>query len=134
MPFLLDTSALSEPLKRSPKAAFMRRLGEVPAREIFTSSVCLMELRYGCSLRGNDGLWERIQQVILAHVRVLPFSGAEATRCGDLLALLSRSGTQIGTEDTQIGATALVHHCHVVTFNKKHFEKIPGLRIENWLD
>jgi hypothetical protein len=83
----LDASALGEPLKRSPKPSFMRRLGEASAGGIRTSSACLMDSRCGCSLRGNDGLWERIQQVILAHVRILPFGEEEAGRCGDLLAL-----------------------------------------------
>lgn len=112
----------------------MRRLGEIPAHDLYTSTICLMEMRYGSSLRDSGELWERISQEILPHASLLPFGREEAIKCGDVLAQLSKNGTPIGIEDTQIGATALVHNCTVVTFNEKHFEKIPGLKVETWLD
>lgn len=131
MPYLLDTSALSEPLRRSPNTRFMDRLARASPSDLFTSAVCVMELRLGAALR-PDALWTRIADEILSKVRILAFGEEEAMRCGELLADLSRAGTPIGVEDSQIGATALVHGLAVVTFNRKHFDRIPRLPVEDW--
>lgn len=132
MPYLLDTSALSEPLRRVPNPAFMERLARVASADILTSTVCVMELRFGAALRSDAGLWTRITEDVLSGIRVIAFGEDEALRCGMLLAELSRAGTPIGVEDSQIGATALVHGLAVVTFNRKHFDRIPGLAVEDW--
>ena len=133
MRLLLDTTALSEPMRKLPDPGFMARLARVPSADLFTSSVCVMELRYGCALKKDAGLWKRIAREILAAVQILPFGEAEAQRCGDVLAALSKSGEPIGVEDSQIAATALVHGLVVVTANVKHFRRISGLAVENWL-
>src|SRR5438105_4172589 len=134
MPFLLDTSALSEAVRRRPREGFMTRLKTTSSDDLFTSTVCIMELRYGCALRRDLKLWEGLEQNVLNLVRALPFGPQEAVRCGELLAELSQKGIPIGLEDTQIGATALVHGLAVITFNTKHFKAIPRLQVENWLD
>jgi tRNA(fMet)-specific endonuclease VapC len=56
---------------------------------------------------------------------------AEAVRAGDLLALLDSKGVPIGTEDVLIGATALLAGLSVVTRNVRHFDRIPGLKVES---
>jgi predicted nucleic acid-binding protein len=50
-----------------------------------------------------------------------------------MLAYLARRGELIGMEDVLIGVTALVREYTVVTGNVRHFERIPALRVENWL-
>jgi len=132
--FLLDTSALSESLRRQPRALFMSRLNESASHDLYTSTICVMELRYGCALKGDLELWNRIERDVLSLLTILPFGVAEAVQCGELLATLAKKGTPTGTEDTQIGATALVHHLTVVTFNTKHFQAITGLEVEDWLN
>src|ERR1700755_1398402 len=97
--YLLDTSALSEPLRRAPRGAFVRQLREVPSEDLYTSSICVMELRYGCELKGSSDLWNKVQDRLLSLVQVISFGSAEAMRCGDLLALLSKRGRPIGVED-----------------------------------
>ncbi len=134
MAFLLDTTALSEPLKRTPNPRFMGYLEKTAATDLYTSSVCLMELRYGCALRENNDLWKRIQRDVLSHIQLLPFGREEAARCGEILAYLSKTGVPVGVEDTQIGATALLKNLTLVTFNKKHFSRIPDLHVATWMD
>lgn len=111
----------------------MAQLRQIPSEELFTSTVCIMELSYGCALRQDPGLWKQLQEGILDLLTFLPLGPQEAVRSGELLAELSQKGTPIGVEDTQIGATALVHGLTVVTFNTKHFQLIKGLAVENWL-
>ena len=52
---------------------------------------------------------------------------------GDLLAQLRKKGQSLGLEDILISATALAHRLVLVTANLKHFSKVDGLTVENWL-
>jgi tRNA(fMet)-specific endonuclease VapC len=40
----------------------------------------------------------------------------------------------LGTMDLKIAATALVNDALVLSANRRDFERVPGLRVENWLD
>ena len=40
---------------------------------------------------------------------------------------------EIGNFDILIGATALHYGLTVVTDNVKHFEPMPGVKVENWI-
>ena len=132
--YLLDTNALSELIKRRPQPQFMHRLREYPAEMFFTSCICVMELRYGSSRRPDkDTFWARIEREILSRVTILDFGLQEALVAGDLLAHLSGRGERIGIEDLLIGSTALVRDYTVVTANMRHFQRIPNLRVKDWL-
>ncbi|WP_232245958.1 hypothetical protein [Delftia acidovorans] len=52
---------------------------------------------------------------------------------GQLRAYLRAQGSPIGDFDEMIAAHALALDAILVTDNVRHFERIPGLRIENWL-
>lgn len=130
--YLLDTNALSEPLKLRPDAAFMQKIKTVPSDGLFTSTICVMELRYGCARKRDQNLWARIRRELLIHVQVLPFGHDEAIIAGELLASLQGSGRLVGLEDVQIAATALAGDLIVVTANEAHFSRIPHLRVANW--
>jgi predicted nucleic acid-binding protein len=69
----------------------------------------------------------------LSRVTILNFSLPEAVVAGDIFAHLTRRGELIGVEDVLIGATALIREYTVVTGNIRHFGRIPGLQVENWL-
>jgi tRNA(fMet)-specific endonuclease VapC len=131
--FLLDTNVLSEVIKKRPDAVVLQRLRSVPGEALFTSVVCITELRFG-ALRHPRGraLWKRIEAEVLPRVRVLPLSMGEALRAGDLLAELAGRGEPIGVEDVLIAATALEGGLTAVTRNLKHFSRIPGLAMESW--
>jgi len=130
---LLDTSVLSEILKKRPEPKVLEKLRSLPARAMATSAVCVTELRYGAARHpARAGLWERISGEVLARVRIIPFGELEALRAGDLLALLESRGAPIGMEDVLIGATALEAGLSVVTRNVRHFARIPGLKVESW--
>ncbi len=131
--YLLDTNALSELLRVRPHPRFLEEARRVAPDAVFTSTVCVMELRYGCARRGDPDLWTRIERALLARVEILPFGREEAVAAGDLLGALQRTGQQIGIEDVQIAATALVRSLTVVTANEAHFSRIPGLHCVNWM-
>jgi predicted nucleic acid-binding protein len=131
--YLLDTNVLSELLKRRPEPAVVRALNLIPVEDLFTSSICVMELRRG-SRRHPKGeqLWERIGRELLCRVQILGFGEQEAVLAGDIGADLALTGAPIGTEDALIAATALANGLTVATRNVAHFSRIATLRVINW--
>jgi predicted nucleic acid-binding protein len=115
--YLLDTDVLSDLLRRAPSTALVRKLASVPQEQQFTSSIL-----------------DRLDQTLLPNLRVLPFDASAALRYGELRAELERQGTPVGDADLRIASIALANGLTVVTGNVRHFEKVPGLLVENWLD
>ena len=66
--------------------------------------------------------------------RVLSFDDRAAITAVDLRLVLRRLGHQIGTMDELIAAHALSLGLVCVTKNARHFDRVPGLRVESWLD
>ena len=132
--YLLDTNILSELIKKRPAPHLIESLGSRPVESLYTSSICVMELRFGSSLR-DDSLrfWKSICEEILSRVQILPVGEKEALLAGDILASLRTTGKPIGTEDVLIAASALAHDLIVVTGNVSHFSVIENLTVENWL-
>lgn len=133
--YLLDTNVISELLKKRPAVQVTNRFRVVQTEQLFTSVICVMELRYG-AIRHPLGkqLWKRIVDEVLSQLQILHLGWEEADMAGEILAKLEKSGTPIGVEDILIGATALTHEFIVVTRNTKHFLYIQGLAVENWWD
>jgi tRNA(fMet)-specific endonuclease VapC len=134
--YLLDTDILSNLLKRSPSTMLIARLAAVPPEEQCTSSITVGELVYGASRRrdGDQTLRERIEQVLLANLTVLPFDAGAARRYGVLRATLEQQGTPLAEADLRIAAIALRENLTLVTGNVRHFQRVPELAVENWLE
>jgi len=133
--YLLDTDVLSNLLRRAPSPLLLRRVALTPAQDQATSSITLGELYYGARrlAEGGNALVERIDATLLPNLAVLPFDASAARRYGELRAELERAGTPIGDADTRIAAIATVNGMTVVTANIRHFERVQGLAVENWL-
>jgi tRNA(fMet)-specific endonuclease VapC len=135
MNYLLDTNVLSELMKKRPNPSVLTRLASLPSQALFTSCICVMELRFGSALRQNfETFWSRIDEEILSRVNILPFGAEDALAAGDILARLQKSGRPIGIEDILIASTALNNTCVLVTGNTRHFSLVEGLTVENWFD
>ena len=134
MRYLLDTDTLSNLLRPSPSPHLVQQLALTPQDEQATSTITAGELYFGAWRRrpGGSNLLERIEAT-LANTTVLAFDTGAARVYGELRAELERLGTPIGDADTRIAAIALVHDLTVVTANVRHFERVPGLPVENWL-
>jgi len=133
--YLLDTNILSELIKRQPNSRLLARLDSRPANQLFTSSICIMELRFGSALRDDrEAFWQKIAEEIVSRVNVIPIGDREALTAGDILADLRQSGQTIGIEDVLIAACALANQFSVITANIRHFSRIKGLQVENWLE
>jgi tRNA(fMet)-specific endonuclease VapC len=132
--YLLDTNILGELIKRQPSPHLMARLASEPAQSLFTSCICVMEIRFGSALREDfEQFWSKISEEILSRVNILPLNLDEVLVAGDILAFLQKKGQPIGIEEVLIAATALNHQCILVTAKTRNFAKIGQLAVENWL-
>ncbi|HEX9989991.1 MAG TPA: PIN domain-containing protein [Chloroflexia bacterium] len=64
---------------------------------------------------------------------ILPLTDEIVEIGTDIYADLHRRGLLINDTDILIAATTLAHHLILVTTNQKHFNRIAGLQIDNWL-
>jgi predicted nucleic acid-binding protein len=134
--YLLDTDILSNLLRRGPSPTLIAKLVSVPPEQQFTSSITLGELVYGAHrLKERAGaLLQRLDETLLPNLPVLPFDASAARRYGEVRAELEQRGTPIGDADLRIASIALARNLTVITGNVRHFQRIPGLPVENWLE
>ncbi len=132
--FLFDTDTLSQVMKPNPSSDLLSRLASVPPDEQFTSSIIMGELVYGAH-HGPRTEYHLLQldEVVLPMVHVLPFDRAAGVTYGSLRADLERAGTPLVEPDLRIAAIALTKDLTVVTGDVRHFSRIRGLRVENWI-
>ena len=133
--YLLDTDTLSGLTTRRPSADLIAKFVSIPAQQRHTSSITLAELLFGALRLGEDGraLLARIEVVLQELHSVIPFDQTAARRFGQLKADMELNGTPLAEADLRIGSIALSNELIVVTGNVRHFQRIPGLTIENWL-
>ena len=132
--FLLDTNIISELTKKQPSPRLLERLSLVPATSLCTASVCIMELRFGAlRVPNSEALWGKLQKRILSKLTVMNFAYKEAFKAAEVLAHLYSTGQPVGVEDVIIASIAMSNGLAIVTANTKHFSRIPGLTVENWL-
>jgi len=133
--FLLDTNILSELVRRQPNDGVRRRFESAPNDKLFTSAVCIEEIRYGCRLVPNgEDKWRTVLAKVLIRLSILDFDYATAVRAGELRATWKQAGTPVGYEDGLIAAAALVAGLTVVTRNTRHFDHVTDLKLENWFE
>jgi tRNA(fMet)-specific endonuclease VapC len=132
MPYLLDTDVISATLRPRPNLDVVRRLATLGPGDVFTSAITLGELVFGASRVGRDDLTERVLR-LPPVLPALPFDEAAAIRFGHLKAELERSGMPLPEPDLRIAAIALSAGLTLVTGNERHFVRVPGLSLENWL-
>jgi len=129
--YLLDTNVFSEFVRR-PQGQVAGRIANVGEETICTSIIVATELRYGAEKSGSRQLAERVDR-LLAAIEVLPLESPAERRYGEIRHHLARQGTLIGPNDLLIAAHALATNLTLVTANTREFERVPHLRIENWL-
>ena len=104
-----------------------------PLEELAVTAVSVGELAHGAhkSARAADNL-ARLD-VLLAALAVLPYDEAAGREFGALKARLEGSGERLSDLDLQIAAIALRFTAPLLTHNRHHFERVPGLVLEDWL-
>jgi predicted nucleic acid-binding protein len=130
VPYLFDTDALSEVLRPRPARRYLEWLRMIARSEQFTSAVVIGEL-YGGAFRSADSSrhLQNIESRVLPAITVLAYDLPTARVYGSIRARLEVAGKMLADADLQIAATALQHELELVTGNLRHFERVPGLKI-----
>jgi tRNA(fMet)-specific endonuclease VapC len=105
-----------------------------PDEELATTAISVAELSHGVnrSQRRDDNL-ARLE-VLLSALSILPFDEAAGRRFGVLKAGLEARGESLDDLNLQIASIALETNAMLLTNNTKHFKRLSGLRMLNWLE
>jgi tRNA(fMet)-specific endonuclease VapC len=129
--FMLDTNICICAMKSRPPHLQdqLQRYRE----NVCISAITLAELYFGAekSQRIEQNL--RSIERFSAALQLLPFGALAAAHFGQLRALLKRAGTPISTQDLLTGAHARSEALTLVTNNRREFDRLPGLLVENWI-
>jgi tRNA(fMet)-specific endonuclease VapC len=102
---------------------------------LYTTAINWAEISYGLARQPKrEWLRTRYEQILLPVVTVLPFDSQAAEIYGSLRTTLEVKGEPLADFDLMIAAVALQYQLPLVTGNLRHFERIPGLQLENWLE
>ena len=132
MKYMLDTNICIYLIKQKP-AVVLERFKQTDISEISISSITLSELFYGVSKSSKPAQNLIALTQFAAPLEIMSFGGEAAQCYGDLRAHLEIQGTPIGSLDMLIAAHAISLSITLVTNNEKEFNRVPNLKIENWV-
>ncbi len=131
--YLADTNIIGY-FARSTNIALQRKMTKAMLKhEIAISVITYAETRYGLALLNADDRRLAAINLLLQAFPVLPWTVSAANEYGNIAADLHQRGKAIGEMDTQIAAHALAENLILVSHNTKHFERVPGLRLKDWI-
>ena len=137
---ILDTNVFSALMGRVPDEHVIGWLDRQPRSSIWTTSVTILEVRFGLQtmpLGKRRARLVRVFETILADKisqRVAPFDTAAARQAGDLMALRHRKGRPGELRDTMIAGIVLACHATLATRNISHFDDLSVPVINPWVN
>ena len=132
MKYLLDTDTLIYVFKRAGNC--LAQLDRQNDSDIAISTINLFELEYGMGKSDNRVKMDSYVASLCRRYAVLDFDRAASQQAGVIRALMHTRGKPIGPYDIQMAGIALSKNLTIVTRNKREFERVPGLQVENWYD
>jgi tRNA(fMet)-specific endonuclease VapC len=127
--YLLDTNICIHRL--NGKFGLEEKLDEVDRGNCFISEITLAELKFGVENSVHQAINQKALDIFLSEFKILPifnsidFFAIEKAR-------LRKLGTPIPDFDLLIASTAVTQNLIMVTNNTNHFQRIRGIRIEDW--
>ena len=133
MTYMLDTNICIYAIKRKPEQVFTR-IKENLGNGLCISSITLAELEHGIAKSDYPEKNRASLTKFLTILNILPFDAGAAREYGKICAFLQKKGTPIGTMDVLIAGHARSKDYTIVTNNVREFERMAGLKIENWAE
>lgn len=127
--YLLDTCTCIALIKEQPSVVEHVRKAGVEQCKI--SDITLAELYFGAYKSGRKKHFDDVVEIMNLFEQ---YSIDSLRKYGEIRWQLENNGKKIGDMDMFIAATALEEDLVVVTGNVDHFSRIPGLKIENWME
>ena len=132
--YCLDTNVVIATTTGRSRQVTTRLDAEITARQrIFIPAIVVFELRYGAakSQRAAEN-FRRLADFLSFGVSIIAFDDDDATHAGAIRAHLERQGTPIGPYDILIAAQTRRRGLTLVTANRREFEQVPGLMVQDW--
>jgi len=135
---ILDTNVLSALMDLAPDVRVVNWLNHQPESSVWTTTITLMELRYGVASvppgKRRQTLAKGLQAVLHKEIegRVVAFDVAAAELAAELSALRRKRGRPIGFRDTMIGGIALATRATLATRNTFDFEDLSVPVVNPW--
>ncbi|MCG8643053.1 MAG: tRNA(fMet)-specific endonuclease VapC [Desulfobacterales bacterium] len=130
--YMLDTNIVIYVIKRRPIEVL--DLFNAHAGQMCISSITLAELLHGVEKSSMVSRNLRKVEDFTSRLDVLPYDNNAAFHYGNIRANLEKKGTPIGVNDLHIAGHARSESLILVSNNLREFEKVDGLRLENWIE
>jgi tRNA(fMet)-specific endonuclease VapC len=131
---MLDTNICSFIIRRFPEQTLKRlQTHHDNGQVIVISVITFYEMRLGAvGKKAPARLGKAIDAFLQRLDGVLEWTVDAADQAARVHARLSRAGQVIGPNDTMIAGHALASKCTLVSNNLAEFQRVKGLRLEDW--
>jgi len=127
---LLDTNIAIFVIRQRPPQAltmFAQHAGRMAV-----SAINLAELMHGAEKSSRPTTNLAVVEEFCSRLEVLPYGPKAAQHYGQIRAALELLGTPIGVNDLHIAAHARSEGLVLVTNNRREFDRVPALQVEDW--
>ena len=128
---MLDTNIVIYVVKRKP-IELLEHFNDYAGR-LCISAITLAELMHGVEKSSSPSQNLKRVEDFTSRVEVFDYGTKAAAHYGDIKADLERRGTPIGENDFHIAGHARSEGLILVTNNVREFDRVDGLRTENWV-
>lgn len=130
--YLLDTNIISYWMRGDSR--LIEKIRTYNPSDLSLSTITLAEIYYGIEKSPNKKRERRLKiKLIKSELGIYPFNERAAEKYGTVRAVLEKQGHPISERDTQIASIALANRLCIVTHNTREFNRIPKLRVEDWM-
>ena len=130
--YILDTNTCIYIMKLHPPTV-QERLRRIPPREVAISNIVLAELGCGISKSAQRHRNEVALSDFLSRCEVYDWPSQAAPVCENVRVILQTQGRVIGGNDLLIASHAVLKSSTFVTNNIREFERVPNLKVQNWV-
>ena len=129
--WLLDTNAVIALVARRSEP-LLRRVEATEPGALAISSIVAHELYFGAYRSQKIEFNLETLRLLFADLEILDLDQEDARAAGEIRADLARRGTPIGPYDLLIAGQAMARGLPLVSNNTAEFERIAGLKLEDW--
>lgn len=130
--YMLDTNICIY-IQRQKPGQVLSRFEKVQPGDAAISVITWGELLYGAAKSRQKKNVLQLLEEFKALVPVLPLPENAGHAYGTIRAGLEAKGMPIGNNDLWIAAHAKAASLIIVTNNEREFQRIPGLKVQNWV-
>ncbi len=132
MRYMLDTNTCIYAMRQqSPYVA--RRIRRLRIGDLGMSTIVLSELQYGVTKSAQPQRNQAVLDAFVASLEIAVYDAQASVVYGPVRAELENHGQPIGPMDLLIAAHALSLGATLVTHNTREYNRVPGLRVEDWM-